>query len=56
MAEFDKGKYDTGLFEKINSNLESINKKLNFFYWLAIISIVLSLIVWISGYIKMGTI
>lgn len=42
-----KGEYDTKLFEQINTNLESINRKLGLFYWLAIIILVIAVVVWI---------
>jgi len=56
MSEFDKGEYDTKLFEQINTNLESINRKLGLFYWLAIISLTLAVVLWIVDNTEMAPI
>ena len=56
MSEFDKGDYDTKLLEQINTNLESINKKIGLFYWSAIICLVLAVILWIVDNTEMAPI
>ena len=54
MYESPKKLNDNDALNEILENVQSINKKVGLFYWLAIIGIILSLINSILPYVKMA--